>query len=135
MSGRYPEPRPSVRDRDQFGLGQQEVRDTCDLRNDKCQSTLLGPCTKETVTTRCAGTGNDEAATGSHRASADNPKGYLMLNSTSQATNVDDMFASFEMDELETLELTDSIALPEMGASWGSGWFCCSSSSSTCSAC
>jgi thiazolylpeptide-type bacteriocin precursor len=58
-----------------------------------------------------------------------------MLNSTIQTSSVDDMFASFEMDELETLELTDSIALPEMGASWGGGWFCCSSSSSTCSAC
>ncbi|MFH9587082.1 thiazolylpeptide-type bacteriocin, partial [Streptomyces luteogriseus] len=43
-------------------------------------------------------------------------------------------FDGFDADELETLEVTDGVALPEMGASSGSIGTS-SSSSSTCSAC
>lgn len=46
----------------------------------------------------------------------------------------DEAFASFDIAELEMLEVSDGMALPEMGAS--SGWIgTSSSSSSTCSAC
>jgi thiazolylpeptide-type bacteriocin precursor len=43
-----------------------------------------------------------------------------------------DPFDQLDIVELGDLEITDAIALPEMGASSG-GWACCSSSSSTCS--
>lgn len=45
----------------------------------------------------------------------------------------DDVFASFDVAELEVLEVSDGVALPDMGASSGS--IGTSSSSSTCSAC
>lgn len=45
-----------------------------------------------------------------------------------------DVFASFDIDELEVLETSQGMALPEMGASDGSIGTS-SSSSSTCSAC
>ncbi|MEV5437776.1 thiazolylpeptide-type bacteriocin [Streptomyces sp. NPDC052682] len=48
--------------------------------------------------------------------------------------DVDQAFEGFDADELETLEVTDGVALPEMGASSGSIGTS-SSSSSTCSAC
>jgi thiazolylpeptide-type bacteriocin precursor len=46
----------------------------------------------------------------------------------------EDLFASFGLEELEILEVTDAVALPPMGASSASvfGKFCCSSSSGTC---
>jgi thiazolylpeptide-type bacteriocin precursor len=59
-----------------------------------------------------------------------------------------DLFASFDIEELEVLEVSDSIGLPEMGASSSSlsaasattavaseVSLCCSSSSSTCCCC
>jgi thiazolylpeptide-type bacteriocin precursor len=53
---------------------------------------------------------------------------------TFEADTNDDIFASFDVAELEVLEVSDGVALPEMGAS--SGWIgTSSSSSSTCSAC
>ncbi|MFD7243064.1 thiazolylpeptide-type bacteriocin [Streptomyces massasporeus] len=48
--------------------------------------------------------------------------------------DADKAFEDFDADELETLEVTDGVALPEMGASSGSIGTS-SSSSSTCSAC
>ncbi|MFB7452612.1 thiazolylpeptide-type bacteriocin [Streptomyces sp. NPDC056194] len=55
-----------------------------------------------------------------------------------------DLFASFDIAELEVLEVSDSVGLPEMGAS-SAGLavedsasdvsLCCSSSSSTCCCC
>ncbi|MEU9475242.1 thiazolylpeptide-type bacteriocin [Streptomyces sp. NPDC048191] len=47
----------------------------------------------------------------------------------------DKLFAGFDIEELEVLEVSDSVALPEMGASSGSGNLCCSSSSSSSSCC
>ena len=47
---------------------------------------------------------------------------------------VDQMFASFDIQELEVLNIVDGVALPEMGASTGSS-NCCSSSSSSCCCC
>lgn len=46
----------------------------------------------------------------------------------------EDVFASFDVAELEMLEVSQGMALPEMGASHGSIGTS-SSSSSTCSAC
>ncbi|CAM5365811.1 MULTISPECIES: thiazolylpeptide-type bacteriocin [Streptomyces] len=46
----------------------------------------------------------------------------------------DKAFDDFNVDELETLEVAQGVALPEMGASSGSIGTS-SSSSSTCSAC
>ncbi|MBU7598799.1 thiazolylpeptide-type bacteriocin [Streptomyces sp. XM4193] len=54
--------------------------------------------------------------------------------SISTATNTDDLFASFDIEEMETLEVADGVALPEMGASSGDT-SCCSSSSSSSSCC
>jgi thiazolylpeptide-type bacteriocin precursor len=48
--------------------------------------------------------------------------------------DADKAFESFDVDELETLEVAQGVALPEMGASSGSIGTS-SSSSSTCSAC
>jgi thiazolylpeptide-type bacteriocin precursor len=48
-------------------------------------------------------------------------------------TDVKETFASFDIAELEVLEVSQGVALPEMGASHGVGTS--SSSSSTCSAC
>ncbi|GAA3623171.1 thiazolylpeptide-type bacteriocin [Streptomyces fenghuangensis] len=45
-----------------------------------------------------------------------------------------EIFDSFDVEELEVLEVSDSVALPEMGASSGDK-FCCSSSSSSSSCC
>lgn len=59
--------------------------------------------------------------------------------------DADQMFASFDIEELEVLEVSDSVALPEMGASSSTLVtaeasteaisLCCSSSSSTCCSC
>ncbi|MFD6888628.1 thiazolylpeptide-type bacteriocin [Streptomyces sp. NPDC059957] len=46
----------------------------------------------------------------------------------------DAAFDGFDVDQLETLEVADGVALPELGASSGSIGTS-SSSSSTCSAC
>jgi thiazolylpeptide-type bacteriocin precursor len=46
--------------------------------------------------------------------------------------DVADPFDMLDIMELGELEITDAVALPEMGASSG-GFACCSSSSSTCS--
>jgi thiazolylpeptide-type bacteriocin precursor len=48
--------------------------------------------------------------------------------------DVDQAFAAFDIAELEVLEVSQGMALPEMGASSGSIGTS-SSSSSTCSAC
>ena len=53
---------------------------------------------------------------------------------TIQSQDADQVFASFDIDELEMLEVSQGMALPEMGASSGSIGTS-SSSSSTCSAC
>ncbi|WP_327430510.1 thiazolylpeptide-type bacteriocin [Streptomyces sp. NBC_01236] len=45
--------------------------------------------------------------------------------------DIEQVFASFDVTELEVLEVSQGVALPEMGASGGSGGT--SSSSSTCS--
>lgn len=52
-----------------------------------------------------------------------------------QVLTADDLFASFDIEELDVLEVTDGIALPQMGASVMISIveaLCCSSSSSTC---
>ena len=54
------------------------------------------------------------------------------MNETTTVT--EDMFASFDIEELNVLEVSDGVALPEMGASSGD-WGCCSSSSSSSSCC
>lgn len=46
----------------------------------------------------------------------------------------DALFDSFDIEELEVLEVSDTVALPEMGASSGDT-ACCSSSSSSSSCC
>jgi thiazolylpeptide-type bacteriocin precursor len=61
-------------------------------------------------------------------------KGLVMNTDFIQAEDVDKAFASFEVAELEMLEVSQGVALPEMGASSGSIGTS-SSSSSTCSAC
>ncbi|MFI5737496.1 thiazolylpeptide-type bacteriocin [Streptomyces anulatus] len=48
-----------------------------------------------------------------------------------ETMDVDAMFDSFDIEELETMELADGIALPEMAAST-IPVACCSSSSSSC---
>jgi thiazolylpeptide-type bacteriocin precursor len=55
------------------------------------------------------------------------PKGFTM-----GTTNFADTFASFDIAELEVLEVSAGTALPEMGASNGSIVGCSSSSSSSC---
>ncbi|MFD4175384.1 thiazolylpeptide-type bacteriocin [Streptomyces anulatus] len=49
-----------------------------------------------------------------------------------ETVDVDAMFDSFDIEELETMELADGVALPEMGASTAPAPLCCSSSSSAC---
>jgi thiazolylpeptide-type bacteriocin precursor len=51
-----------------------------------------------------------------------------------QTEDLDRVFAAFDIAELEVLEVSQGMALPEMGASSGSVG-CSSSSSCTCSAC
>ena len=51
-----------------------------------------------------------------------------------KSEDIDAAFASFDIAELEMLEVSQGIALPEMGASSGSIG-CSSSSSCCCSAC
>ncbi|MDN5929454.1 MAG: thiazolylpeptide-type bacteriocin [Pseudonocardia sp.] len=48
-----------------------------------------------------------------------------------RSTEVQQVFASFDIAELEILEVSQGVALPEMGASGSAGGT--SSSSSTCS--
>lgn len=47
------------------------------------------------------------------------------------ALEADELFESFDIEELDAMEIADGVALPEMGASSGN-WTCCSSSSSSC---
>ncbi|MFJ9107196.1 thiopeptide-type bacteriocin [Streptomyces sp. NPDC102283] len=49
-----------------------------------------------------------------------------------ETMDVDAMFESFDIEELETMEISDGVALPEMGASYLGAPACCSSSSSCC---
>ncbi|MFE3387085.1 MULTISPECIES: thiopeptide-type bacteriocin [Streptomyces] len=49
-----------------------------------------------------------------------------------ETMDVDAMFDSFDIEELDTLEIADGVALPEMGASYLNAPLCCSSSSSCC---
>lgn len=44
----------------------------------------------------------------------------------------DDDFAAFNLEELTVLDVTEAVALPEMGASSGGPACCSSSSSSSC---
>ncbi|MEU3226223.1 thiazolylpeptide-type bacteriocin [Streptomyces sp. NPDC006976] len=67
------------------------------------------------------------------------------MSTLASETPAGDLFASFDIDELEVLEVSDSVGLPEMGASSSSlsvaseaaadVSLCCSSSSSTCCCC
>jgi thiazolylpeptide-type bacteriocin precursor len=51
-----------------------------------------------------------------------------------EIAEIDQMFGTFDIEELEVLEISDGIALPELGASSGKT-ACCSSSSSSSSCC
>ncbi|MER7478980.1 thiazolylpeptide-type bacteriocin [Streptomyces sp. NPDC126510] len=55
-----------------------------------------------------------------------------MSNATT--TEFDELFASFDIEDLGVLDVNEGVALPEMGASDGN-WACCSSSSSSSSSC
>ncbi|MCH0559362.1 MULTISPECIES: thiazolylpeptide-type bacteriocin [Streptomyces] len=66
------------------------------------------------------------------------------MSTLANETPAGDLFASFDIAELEVLEVSDSVGLPEMGASSSSmsvaaestsASLCCSSSSSTCCCC
>lgn len=57
------------------------------------------------------------------------PKGFTMSINTKDFA---DTFASFDIAELEVLEVSAGTALPEMGASQGGYVTCSSSSSSSC---
>ena len=48
--------------------------------------------------------------------------------------DAEQLFASFDIQELDVLEISDGVALPDMGASSGNT-ACCSSSSSSSSCC
>lgn len=56
----------------------------------------------------------------------------MSIDQNTAAADGDQAFDSFEIDDLEVLEVAQGVALPEMGAS-GSGSIGTSSSSSTCS--
>ncbi|MEV7594013.1 thiazolylpeptide-type bacteriocin [Streptomyces sp. NPDC089922] len=56
-----------------------------------------------------------------------------MANTTAVA-DFDQLFTSFDIEELEVLDVAEGVALPEMGASSGNA-LCCSSSSSSSSSC
>ncbi|MFD4319868.1 thiazolylpeptide-type bacteriocin [Streptomyces sp. NPDC058548] len=58
----------------------------------------------------------------------------MSIDGIKQGQDADKAFENFDVDELETLEVAQGVALPEMGASSGSIGTS-SSSSSTCSAC
>ncbi|MEU9297321.1 thiazolylpeptide-type bacteriocin [Streptomyces sp. NPDC048266] len=58
----------------------------------------------------------------------------MSIDDIKQGGDADKAFENFDVDELETLEVAQGVALPEMGASSGSIGTS-SSSSSTCSAC
>ncbi|MBP2584865.1 thiazolylpeptide-type bacteriocin [Streptomyces sp. NPDC087908] len=58
----------------------------------------------------------------------------MSIDDIKQGQDADKAFENFDVDELETLEVAQGVALPEMGASSGSIGTS-SSSSSTCSAC
>ncbi|MER8234345.1 thiazolylpeptide-type bacteriocin [Streptomyces sp. NPDC094049] len=58
----------------------------------------------------------------------------MSIDDIKQGQDADRAFENFDVDELETLEVAQGVALPEMGASSGSIGTS-SSSSSTCSAC
>ncbi|MFX4294651.1 thiazolylpeptide-type bacteriocin [Streptomyces bohaiensis] len=51
-----------------------------------------------------------------------------------EVMDADALFGSFDIEELETMEVAGGVALPEMGASSGDTT-CCSSSSSSSSCC
>lgn len=51
-----------------------------------------------------------------------------------EAMNADALFDSFDIEELDTMEIADGVALPEMAAS-SLPVTCCSSSSSSCCCC
>ncbi|MFJ3555351.1 thiazolylpeptide-type bacteriocin [Streptomyces anulatus] len=51
-----------------------------------------------------------------------------------ETVDVDAMFDSFDIEELDTMEIADGVALPEMAAS-SIPVTCCSSSSSSCCCC
>ncbi|WP_326698884.1 thiazolylpeptide-type bacteriocin [Streptomyces sp. NBC_01754] len=54
-----------------------------------------------------------------------------MSTATVNSADIEQVFESFDVTELEVLEVSQGAALPEMGAS--GGWVGTSSSSSTCS--
>ncbi|GLX52830.1 hypothetical protein Shyhy01_57800 [Streptomyces hygroscopicus subsp. hygroscopicus] len=57
-----------------------------------------------------------------------------MSANTAVTADFDELFGSFDIEELEVLDVADGVALPEMGASSGNA-VCCSSSSSSSSSC
>jgi hypothetical protein len=78
---------------------------------------------------RCCGAANVASIDGP-RSTDRWQKGFEM----DQVIETEDLFASFDLEELGVLEVTDAVALPQMGASSSTAGFglCCSSSSSTC---
>ncbi len=60
--------------------------------------------------------------------------GTHKMRSTLETMDVDAMFDSFNIEELDTMEIADGVALPEMAAS-SLPHTCCSSSSSSCCCC
>ncbi|MEU5580551.1 thiazolylpeptide-type bacteriocin [Streptomyces huasconensis] len=56
------------------------------------------------------------------------------MANTAALADFDQLFTSFDIEELEVLDVADGVALPEMGASSGNA-LCCSSSSSSSSSC
>ncbi|MFJ1802570.1 thiazolylpeptide-type bacteriocin [Streptomyces sp. NPDC098077] len=56
------------------------------------------------------------------------------MRSTLETMDADAMFDSFDIEELNTMEIADGVALPEMAAS-SLPVTCCSSSSSSCCCC
>jgi thiazolylpeptide-type bacteriocin precursor len=53
------------------------------------------------------------------------------MDDTDELTLSDEGFSDFDIEELTVFDVNSAVALPEMGASYGSGFFCCSSSSSS----
>ncbi|MFF1283959.1 thiazolylpeptide-type bacteriocin [Streptomyces sp. NPDC058299] len=56
------------------------------------------------------------------------------MSNTTATTDFEALFDSFDIEDLGVLEVTEGVALPEMGASSGNA-VCCSSSSSSSSSC
>ncbi|MER6016770.1 thiazolylpeptide-type bacteriocin [Streptomyces anulatus] len=49
-----------------------------------------------------------------------------------ETVDADELFDSFDIEELGTMEIADGVGLPDMAASTAHAPLCCSSSSSAC---